>query len=335
MSRNGLATARRLPALFLIAAAASACPSAGEQRAPVRERAAVNSTPARKVQPSSSSVTVPLIVDRNRPYIELTLQKRDGSLRRARFLLDTGGGGFLITEPLARDLGLTLGPNSREEGQTFARVTSTVVARVDTMQLTLNPQRVIVLIGRDNVLPTLAAGHAEGMIPGHVLSRYHVVFDYPARTFTLAAPGALTPRGTRLPMPVSRPHGFPRTELTVEGITHGMLLDTGASFTMVSEVLLKALASAHPDWPRHRGAFGEATTLGGPTLETMFIPHVGWGTFALTDVGVTSQREGTFERYMSGMMRKPISGSLAGNVLRDFRVELDYAGETLYLSRQP
>ena len=32
------------------------------------------------------------------------------------------------------------------------------------------------------------------------------------------------------------------------------------------------------------------------------------------------------------MMRRPIVGSLAGNVLSGFRVELDYAHETLYLS---
>jgi hypothetical protein len=50
-------------------------------------------------------------------------------------------------------------------------------------------------------------------------------------------------------------------------------------------------------------------------------------------VGVTSQRAGTFERYMSGIMRTSIVGSLAGNVLKGFRVELDYANERLYLSR--
>ena len=32
-------------------------------------------------------------------------------------------------------------------------------------------------------------------------------------------------------------------------------------------------------------------------------------------------------------MRGPIVGALAGTVLKGFRVELDYAHETLYLSR--
>lgn len=283
-------------------------------------------------QRAPDSVTVPLMVDGSRPYVMVTFERPDGSTRKARFLLDTGGGGFLITEPLARELGLATGAVSREEGQAYAPVTSAFTVRIGTMPLTLNPQRVLVLIGKDNVLPNVNAGHAEGMVPGHVLSRYHVVFDYPAATLTIASSNILTPRGTRVPMPVSKPHGFPRTEWEIDGTKYAMLLDTGASFTMVSEVLLKAWGQRHPEWPRHPGAFGEATTLGGTTLETMFLPQGSWGGFALREIGVTSQREGTFERYMSGMMRGPIVGSLAGNVLKGFRVELDYAHESLYLS---
>ena len=43
-------------------------------------------------------------------------------------------------------------------------------------------------------------------------------------------------------------------------------------------------------------------------------------------------QEGTFEDYMTRMMTAPIVGAVAGNVLRLFRVELDYAHEMLYLS---
>jgi predicted aspartyl protease len=294
---------------------------------------ALSAVPALRAQRVTDSVTVPLIVEGNRPYVQVTFQRADGSTRSARMLLDTGGGGFLLTEPLARDLGLATGATMREEGQEFAAVTSPVIARVGSFALTLNPQRIAVLVGKDNVLPNAKAGHAEGMIPGHVLAKHHVVFDYPARTFTVAAPGRLVPRGTSLSMPVSKSSGFPRTEWEIDGTTYGMLLDTGASFTMVSEVVLKAWGERHPNWPRYPGAYGEAATLGGQTLETMMPPQGRWGPFPLTEIGVTSQREGTFERYMSGMMRAPIVGSMAGNVLKHFRVELDYANEKLYLSR--
>jgi len=88
----------------------------------------------------------------------------------------------------------------------------------------------------------------------------------------------------------------------------------------------------HPEWERHKGAFGEAKLLGGQSLETMILPEIRWGKNMLRSVGVTSQREGTFEKWMSSMTKEPIVGALAGNVLKQFRVELDYKNEKLYLS---
>lgn len=280
---------------------------------------------------SVDQATVPLLIEGNRPFVQITFRKPDGSVRTARFLLDTGGGGFLIAEPLARDLGLEWGKTEREEGSEFAVVTVLPRAFIGNFPLALNPQRTLVTIGEKNILPPAAPGQAEGMVPGHLLAQYHVVFDYPNATFTIARPGVLTPTGAGLPMPVAKRSGFPRTEISVNGSTYGLLLDTGASFTMVSEALLKTWGNQHPDWPRHAGAFGEAATLGGQTLETMSVPGAQWGSHQLQDFGVVSQREGTFERYMSGMMAAPIVGSLAGNVLKRFRVELDYANQRLYL----
>jgi len=281
---------------------------------------------------AADQVTVPLIVEGNRPFVEVTFHLADGSTKAARFLVDSGGGGFLLTEPLAKSLGLKWGKTQMEDDQALAAVTSPVPsASIGDFPLPLIPQRVIVLVGADNVLPA-KVGHAEGLLPGHVLARNHVVFDYPNGTFTIAQPGVLTPKGDVFPMPVSKPQGFPRTELTIDGTTYGFLLDTGASFTMVSEVRLKAWGSAHPDWPRWPGAHGDAALLGGTTLETMTVPEVKWAGRLLKDVGVTSQHEGTFEKMTSGMMTAPIVGSLAGNVLKNFRVELDYPNQKLYLS---
>src|SRR5947207_835280 len=69
--------------------------------------------------------TVPLLVDRNRPYVELTFLRPDGSKRSARFLVDSGGGGFIFAEGLARDLGLKWGPTMRAEGSEFAMLQGT------------------------------------------------------------------------------------------------------------------------------------------------------------------------------------------------------------------
>lgn len=279
-----------------------------------------------------SQTTVPLMVEANRPFVILTFHKPDGSTRTARFLLDTGGGGFLITEPLAHELGLTWGDVTSEEGEKFAHVTTMPVVSIGDLALSLKPERTAVEIGTDNILPAAATVKAEGMLPGHVLSQYEVVFDYPGRTLTVALPNVLAHPGNGVSMPVSTMTGFPRTEITIGDSTYGMLLDTGASFTMVSETVLKALGTQHPDWERHTGAYGEAALLGGQTLETMFVPSAAWGAQALSRFGMVSQQAGTFERYMSRMMPAPIVGSLAGNVLKNFRVDLDYPHQKLYIT---
>src|SRR5262245_38607010 len=247
-------------------------------------------------QAKPDSITVPLAIEKNRPFVMITFRRPDGTTRTARFLVDTGGGGFLITEPIARDIGLEWGETMKEGRSEFAVVKKAPDAFVGSFPLELNPARVAVIIGSTNVLPNENAGHAEGMLPGHIPSRYHVVFDYPRATFTLARPGVLTPRGDASPMPVSKQAGFPRTELEVNGVKYGFLLDTGASFTMVSDALLKAWGTEHPDWQRHPGAFGEAATLVGQTLGSMFVPVAGLQPQQLGEFGVTSQQEGTFER---------------------------------------
>jgi predicted aspartyl protease len=271
------------------------------------------------------SATVPLYVDGDRPFVDLMFTTADGSKRSARFWVDTGGGGFLLTETLARGLGLKWGDAFRQEGREFARVLQTPEPSLGELPLELSEGRVLVILGSDNMLPASAPGHADGLVPGHVLASYHVIFDYPNRLFTLARAGTVRPVGDPLPMPVSDQMGFPRTELEVDGVKHGFLLDTGASFTMISAAILSAWSDQHPEWLRYEGAAGDAVMLGGQTLETMFVPTARWGTREIRPFGVVSQQTGVFERGMSRMMTSPIVGALGGNVLKHFRVELDYA----------
>jgi predicted aspartyl protease len=242
-----------------------------------------NTTPAAPGRAAVDHVTVPLLVEGNRPFIDLTFYRPDGSKRSARFLIDSGGGGFLITQALARDLGIRWGATSREDGTDFAGPTVTPKAFVGEFPLELNPERVLIEMS-DNILTKAAPGHADGLFPGHVLAQYHVVFDYPKLAFTLARPGVLTPKGDELPMPVGKRSGFPRTEIEVAGKTYGFLLDTGASFTMVSEVLLKSWGRDHQDWRRELGAVGEAATLGGQAIETMFFAGRPLGSAAVAGI---------------------------------------------------
>jgi hypothetical protein len=64
-------------------------------------------------QPTSATpaqplfATVPMFLEDKRVFVELTFRRSDGSPRKARAWVDTGGGWFAITEPLAKELGVT------------------------------------------------------------------------------------------------------------------------------------------------------------------------------------------------------------------------------------
>lgn len=282
--------------------------------------------------------TVQLHIEGNRPFVDVEFPLDDGSQRTARFWIDTGGAGFILAESLARDIGISWDRSIRENDIDYGIATSEPDASIGGFGIDLTPEldsgRIVVQLDTANVLPAVAPGEAEGLLPGHVLQRYHLVLDYPAGTFTIALPGAIRPHGAALAMPVAGATGFPRTEIEIDGERLGFLLDTGASFTVVSEVLLNRWGNRHPDWPRFPGAEGrEARALGGAVLETLSVAGGRWGESELAPFGVVSRPEGTFERYMSGMTAAPIIGALAGNVLKHYRVELDYADETLYLSQ--
>lgn len=273
------------------------------------------------------TVTVPLIVEFNRPFVDLQLSRPDGTLRTARFWIDTGGGGFLLSEPLATELGLRPGEQFNDGDMKMA-MTSAPKASLGGMPLDLTAARAVIVLGRNDMDDGVPA---EGMLPGHVLARYHVVFDYPRGRFTLAEPGVLQPRGTRIASPISEQMGFPRIEVRAGDQTLALLLDTGASFTMISEQQM-----AKWRWPKITGAFGNANMGTGPyeAEATMLrMPQLRVGEATLRDVPVVSRRAGTFEKYMSSLMTGPIVGALGGNVLRAFRIEIDYPNGATYVEQ--
>ena len=278
--------------------------------------------------------TVPLIVEGNVPMIDLDFVRPDGTTQIGRFVVDSGGGGFLLTEKLANAIGLkATGAANSAEGAQFAAALPPQV-RVGGMPLDLKGARVFIMLGQDRLG---FRDTADGLFPGHVLERYHVVFDYPGRRFTLAAPGSAKPRGTAVPSPVRRDSGFARLELAIGGRKFGFLLDTGASYTMISRTAIEEWSTAAgTPWPRHVGAVGAANMMGGKMESEALmvrIPEMRLGDFVIRGPGAVTRPEGTFERRMSGMMVAPIVGALAGNVLRQFRVEIDYAAGVTYFER--
>jgi predicted aspartyl protease len=274
---------------------------------------------------------VPLEATTNTAIVELTFVKKDGTPRSARFVVDTGGGAFILSEPLASEIGAErTGPVQKSSEGSFALLAPPAV-RLGDMPIDLKDVPTVAQIGSARLSPR---DDAEGMVPGRLLRKYHVIFDYPAKTFTLARLGTVVPKGERLPAPIGRT-GFPRIELTIAGETLGFLLDTGATYTMVSRATIDRWAAAQPAWPKATGAIGLANMFGGKVEAEALMLRMAETTWAAcASKGGSRVASGRHVRkYMSSMMTAPIAGAIGGNILKQFRVEIDYANGLVYLER--
>jgi predicted aspartyl protease len=282
--------------------------------------------------------TVPLNLEDNRVFVDLTFLGPNGSLRKARAWVDTGGGWFAMTEALAKELNLSVTGKeiTTNDGEHAVPVVPPNVF-VGALPLDLSSAHTYSVLGVTRIDPGI---NAEVFLPARVLMHYDVVFDYPARRFTIAKSTVLKHRSEGVPSPIQPDSGFPRVELSIDNKSYGFLLDTGAAYTMVSRELLESLAAQHPGWDRLTGAVGEANMIGSE-MDTdallLRLPQVGLGSLQLHSIGTVSRRVGIFETSMSRMMTAPIVGAIAGNMLKMLRVEIDYPnGKTYFESgRKP
>jgi predicted aspartyl protease len=281
----------------------------------------------------AQQATVPLIVEGNAPIVELSFRKPSGEVRKARFLVDTGGGAFILGSKLVADVGVErIGEPVKSEGDRFQKIGPFSV-KLGDMELDLSGVNTFGLADHAGIG---SRDDAEGLIPAKLLRKYDVVFDYPGRKFTLAKSSSIDPRGIKVASPIANGSGFPRLELEIGGKTYGFLLDSGASFTMISRTVLEEWSKANAAWPSALGATGFANMFGGPMEKgalMLRIPQAALGTITVKDLAAVSRPDGTFEKSMSRMMSAPIVGALAGNLWRDFRVQIDYKNGFTYLER--
>jgi hypothetical protein len=157
------------------------------------------------------------------------------------------------------------------------------------------------------------------------LREHRVLLDYPGKRFGLNQPPDAGAVGLSAQMDAHT--AFPRLEVMIDGERVGLLLDTGASCTMLSLAYIDKLAARHPDWKTAMGAYGPANmrgTRGELDARMLRIPEIDLGGLTLRDVVAVSRPPDTFERWMSNMTSAPIIGALGGNALRNLRLHIDY-----------
>lgn len=274
--------------------------------------------------------TVPMSVEGNAPIVTLRFKRPDGAFRAARFLFDSGGGAIIVDEGLARDLELVpKGPELSESNQRYRQV-DLPPGWIGQMSIDLRAAKAFMHLGKASFTNRDAV---EGMVPGKAFVHYQVVLDYLRQEMSIGDAGTLPHRGERILAPFLVSSGHPRVEATIGGETHGFLLDTGTQLTLVREDLLQKWSKGHSDWPRSIGAVGPANVDG--AADDAFLlraPILRIGSFGVVQVAMASRPD---ETYSATNFETPeaIVGAIGGNVLSQFRLEIDYPDQLVFLER--
>jgi hypothetical protein len=282
-------------------------------------------------QTAPKSATVPVTLDHNRTIIDVRLPLPDGKTTRVRAWVDSGNPELWITADLAKKLGLTFSGEPRPTLYGKERAaTAPAQLQVGGMSVSLaGVKEAHAILDRESIAPGCSA---EINLPSKVLRAYDAVFDYPNRQFTLGAPGSVSFKGTPAKVTIT-PDGLVQVPSGIENQNYTLMLDTGASISLISSDLLDRWHRAHPSLPFMRGAVGAANMWGmddEPEWGVLRLSSVVFGETTLHGVAAATFPETDLKRFDERAGTSAI-GLLGGNAFRNARVGIDYAHSMVYL----
>lgn len=274
--------------------------------------------------------TTKFILDGNRMYAELAFVRPDGSLHRALAFVDMGSASLDLREPLFAELDVASG--------------KPVTFRIGEMPIEVPPN----LVRRDPATPRSLGSElkVEALLPAGVLQRFQVAIDYSARTMTLADPGTIRPIGTPVPFHRKKETGLIAVDVSIDARHYAVTIDNGSAYSWLRQDVVRGWLASHPEWERGVGAVGVSNMMmSGDGAEAsgilIRVPRVSAGPLLLTNVGALAAAPGRspepnaslFDWY-STKNAVPVIGWIGGNVLKSFRLTIDYPGQTIYWERQ-
>lgn len=243
--------------------------------------------------------------------------------RPVRALVDTAGTALCLTASLAEELDLAV-HERLDDGGTTVEVVDPPPLRVGDAELDTDG---LVAYAFDDTAPLgLAARRAELLVPASVLRRHHVVLDEPAGTLTVGPPGSLERRGVAVAATVDAATGLVSVAAEVAGEPLELLLDSALGCCLVTDGLLRRWQGSHPDWPASASSVGPANMTGLPMearIPMLRVPELAVGPFVVPQVAFAWRGDGDL----------PTEGALGGNVLRLFRLDLDYSAGSVRLEQ--
>jgi hypothetical protein len=254
----------------------------------------------------------------------------DGSIHPALAFVDMGSQFMTVRESLAKDLQLG---HDRP-----------VVFNVGSLAVTVPRAAVI----REPRAPS-SLGHrlkVEAVLPASVLQHYQVVIDYRSRTLVISRAGAVAPGGVAVPFRLNPQTGLIAVDVSIDGNVYPMTIDNGSAYTWVRQDIGQQWLASHPDWQRGVGAVGASNmTMSGDGTETLGtllrIPEVSLGSVSLKDVGALAVGpgrpvSGNLDLFVWYSQKNPVAviGWIGGNVLKGYRLTIDYPNHLTYWVQQ-
>lgn len=280
--------------------------------------------------PAPEFVRVPMSIDNNRITIEVNVTSAEGKTETVHAWVDTNNPDMWISAGLAERLGLW--HHSPEGDSPLGKVYLVETPRFfDISGFKLKMPRSVrgIAFVSPKVLPGL---DAEINIPASVLAQADIELDYPNHRFGIGAPGSGRRDGIKAPVSVDPTTSSVRMPAVIDGVAYQLGLDSGSGYSSIDQILMLHLLQVHPDWPTLTGYLGPSNSRGMDeelALHLIRIPHVTWGPLQLGPVGTNE----VFESSKHSPSAGDVVGTLGGNVLKNFRIEIDYANDVAYFDK--
>jgi hypothetical protein len=286
-----------------------------------------------------ASSTIAFLLDTQRVLLDVTFEKPDGAQHKALVWFNMGMAAPVLSKRLYRELAIDRGEPLRVRlGDVAVDVASSAVIDGDGG------------VGVPTFAHLFAPRPVEAMLPIGVLQQFVVTLDYKRRTLTLSQPDAQKIGGIAVPAAINRATGLVTVGTSIGAGVFPLVIDAGTGYTWMRGDVVTTWLASNPEWRRAQGAVGQSNA---NMVDYAFekdgvvarIPDVALDAVRLKNVGVlgTAPVLGRFADNLIGDLfwdnwrrsaTGPVIGWLGGNVLKNFKLTIDYPNQTTYWQKQ-
>jgi len=284
---------------------------------------------------ADGSANVPMILDGDQILFEIEAQRPDGSWRSVLALLNMGQSPPVLKQSLYDELAIGAGrPLRLRIGARRMDIAAGVVRN--------EPDRPK---GERQFGSFFPSRRVDMVLQSGALARGELVIDYPARRLAFTAPGAAPHEGAAVPIRIDRRTGLAIVDAMIDGKSHAFVIDAGSPYSWMRGALAAQWLERHPDRLRGHGAFGPANynMLDLPFEkdgDVLRIPQITLGPLEMRDVGLMGSGPSlgpadgligeAFWNIWQEQAGEAVAGWLGANVLRRYRLTIDYPNAISY-----